>query len=108
MPPPARVLWADLVERKVSGTRAWLTLLDDEQRPKLIKTVENEQVVWSSLWPHRPKDRIVLNVHSEDDGSSLEVVWLAGVPEPSPSQIGHIRKRLSYLLFAELRFSYGQ
>lgn len=108
MPPPAHVLWADLASPRRSGSRVWLDLLDDEQWPSVMDQVEGERVVWSSLWPHRPDDRIVLEVAPGSGGSTLEFVWLAGDPPPADSTIGHVRQRLNRLLFGELRFSYGQ
>ncbi len=108
MPPPAGILWADLAAPRRDGPRVWLSLLDDERWPSVLESVEGERVMWSSPWPHRPADRIVLEVAPDPNGSTLEFVWLAGDPLPTESTIAHIRKRLNVLLFAELRFSYGQ
>ena len=109
LPAPPWVVWADLVERRAEGTRAWLELLDDEQRPEVLSAVENERVVWSSLWPHRPDDRVEFTLAPDGAGGTvLEFVWLAGDPEPTPAKIGHICKRLTVLVNAELRLSYGQ
>ncbi|WP_377322901.1 hypothetical protein ACFJIY_25680 [Pimelobacter simplex] len=109
LPAPPHVVWADLVERRAEGTRAWLELRDDERRPEVLSSVEGRQVVWSSLWPERPDDRIELTITPDGTGGSrLEFVWLAADPDPAPATVGHLRRRLNELLYADLRYSYGQ
>ncbi|AJR18441.1 hypothetical protein GUY44_06025 [Pimelobacter simplex] len=59
----------------------------------MLSSVEGRQVLWSSLWPARPDDRIELTV----------------IPDPpGPATVGHLRRRLNELLYADLRYSYGQ
>jgi hypothetical protein len=107
LPPPPRVLWADLVAPRREGARVWLVPGDGEQRPTTLESVENERVVWSSLWTSRPNDRIVLEVAPGDAGGSvLECVWLAAAP--LPGHASPLRYRLTRLFAEDLRFSYGQ
>lgn len=106
LPPPPRVLWADLVSPRRSGARVWLELAEGEQWPTVLESVEDERVVWSSLWTRRPDDRIVFEVSPDGDSSKVEVVWLAAAP--LPGHASPLRHRLTKLIAEELRYSYGQ
>jgi hypothetical protein len=66
------------------------------------------KVVWSSLWPSRPDDLIVLELAAEGVETSLQFTLLTPHEPPDQSKTGHIRRRMNHLLFADLRFSYGQ
>ena len=88
--------------------RPWLRLLPDELPPRVIQSQSPSGVVWSSLWHTRPDDQIVLDLSPEGGGSSLRFRLLAVGDPPDSSKAGHIRQRVNHLLFADLRFSYGQ
>jgi len=107
LPPPAHILFADLVAPRREQPRVWLDPRRDEQWPTVLEAVEGQRIVWSSLWPDRPDDRIELHVGVDGGDSSLEYVWLS--PEPADEALLRARRhRLSELFFAELRYSYGQ
>lgn len=107
LPPPPRVLWADLASPRREGSRVWLRLEGREQWPETLESVEDERVVWSSLWTGRPEDRIELHVSRDgSDGSALEFVWWAA--EPLPGHASPFRYRLNQLFAEHLRYSYGQ
>ncbi|MEU5692429.1 hypothetical protein [Actinosynnema sp. NPDC020468] len=108
LPAPPHVVWRSLVEPRRPGTRPWLTLLPDEVDPAVVAAEEHHHVVWSSLWPNRPDVRVHFALTAtEDGGTSLRFTLLSPV-EPDASATGHLRRRLNRLLFADLRFSYGQ
>lgn len=106
MPAPPHVVWADLRTPKQEGVRAWLTLLDDEVPPTVLEADQPSSLVWSSLWPSRPDDQVVLTVAPDGPGSTLEFRWLAAGDAPSESTTSHIRRRLNFLLYGALRTSY--
>lgn len=109
LPAPPNVVWGDLVAPRHDGVRPWLRLLDDEVAPRVIDSeIIPARVVWSSLWVARPDDRIVLEISPAGDGSSLQFTLLAAGEPPDASRTGHIRRRINHLLFADLRFTYGQ
>lgn len=105
LPPPPRVLWADLAVPRRVGARVWLVLGDGERWPATLESVEGRRVVWSSLWEDRADDRIVLDIRPDGDGSLLELTWLAA--PPLPGHASPYRYRLNQLLAQELRYSYG-
>lgn len=106
LPPPPRVLWADLVAPRRTGSRVWLELDTGEQWPEVLESAEDERVVWSSLWTARPDDRVELLIEPDGGDSALTFVWLAA--EPLPGHASPFRYRLTVLFAAELRYSYGQ
>jgi len=110
LPAPPHVVWSDLRTPRREGVRAWLDLQDDERAPAILEADEPTRIVWSSLWPDRPDDRIELIIAPYESETALEFVWSApeGSDVPSAGRIGHVRKRLNVLLFGELRYSYGQ
>lgn len=108
LPAPPSVVWEDLVAPRTVGTRAWLNLLPDEVRPTILESEENSRVVWSSLWPTRPKDILVLDLSADYASTVLEFTLLGHGDLPDQSKTGHIRKRVSQILYADLRSSYGQ
>jgi hypothetical protein len=90
-------------------SRPWLLLLDDEQRPRLLHSVPESLVVWSSLWPNRPDARI--RIELEPAGShetALRWTLLVDEPLPDASKLGHLRKRLNELINRDLRATFGQ
>ncbi|RYJ04725.1 MAG: hypothetical protein EON52_15295 [Actinomycetales bacterium] len=108
LPAPPAVVWADLVSPRTEGPRPWLRLLDDEVPPQVLESSSPGRVVWSSLWPSRPTDWIDMTLEPEDGGTHLTFVVLTDAPPPDASKRGHVLKRINQLLFADLRFTYGQ
>jgi hypothetical protein len=54
-PAPVGVVWRSLMRPRDPAARQWLDLLDDEEDPRILDSVEPVLVVWSSLWPDRPQ-----------------------------------------------------
>lgn len=65
-------------------------------------------LTWSSLWPSRPDDKVVLELVDRGGETALTFVLLSAGDSPDDSKAGHIRKRMNQLLFADLRYTYGQ
>ncbi|MDN4160282.1 hypothetical protein [Nocardioides abyssi] len=111
LPAPPRVVWRSLAVPDEPGTRPWLApgLREDEVVPQVLEADEPHRVVWSTLWPHRPDDRIELAVEASGAyDTRLRFTHLTPGPLPPPATVGHLRRRVNHLLFADLRFSYGQ
>lgn len=109
LPAPPSVVWDSLVEPRRPGARPWLHLLADEVDPRVLSAEKPSQVAWSSLWPGRPNDRIHFALTaSRAGGTLLRFTLLTPDEAPDQSKTGHLRRRLNQLLFADLRFSYGQ
>lgn len=108
LPAPPHVVWGDLVNPATSGSRVWLDLLDDEVPPRVVESAAPNRVVWSSLWPSRPGDQVLLELAAAGSDTALTFTLLADGELPDESKTGHIRRRVNHLLFADLRFSYGQ
>jgi hypothetical protein len=109
LPAPPPVVWDSLVEPHRPGTRPWLHLLADEVEPRVLAAEKPGRAVWSSLWASRPDDRIHFALTASRDGGTLLRFTLVTPGEaPDQSKTGHLRRRLNQLLFADLRFSYGQ
>ncbi|MTD52932.1 hypothetical protein GKO32_02925 [Amycolatopsis sp. RM579] len=109
LPAPPFAVWDSLVEPRRPGARPWLHLLADEVDPGVLAAEKPSQVVWSSLWPSRPNDQVRFALTaSRDGGTLLRFTLLAADEAPDQSKTGHLRRRLNQLLFADLRFSYGQ
>lgn len=100
-------MWDSLTEPHAPGTRPWLALLDDEVAPEVLEGKRPDRVVWSSLWPSRPRDRVLLELTDDRGETSLRFTLLTPDGPPDESKTGHIRRRMNHLLFADLRFSYG-
>jgi hypothetical protein len=108
LPAPPSIVWRDLVEPRSGGARPWLRLLSDEVPPRVLDAQIPSRVVWSSLWPTRPDDRIAFELSAKHEGTSLRFRLLAAGDPPDDSKTGHLRKRVNHLLFADLRSTYGQ
>ncbi|MEP9364963.1 hypothetical protein ABLE68_18515 [Nocardioides sp. CN2-186] len=108
LPAPPRVVWESLAEPRRLGARPWLSLVRDEVDPTVLEAAPPERIVWSSLWPDRPDDRIVFTLTPVGMETSLEFALLTPEEAPDQSTTGYLRKRMNFLLFADLRFSYGQ
>jgi hypothetical protein len=108
LPAPPSVVWESLVEPHRQGARRWLNLLSDEVEPRVLAAEKPNRVVWSSLWPSRPSDQVLFELMAVGGETSLRFTLLTPDEVPDQSKIGHLRRRLNHLLFADLRFSYGQ
>ncbi|AEM83670.1 hypothetical protein Strvi_4012 [Streptomyces violaceusniger Tu 4113] len=109
LPAPPSAVWDSLVEPRRPGGRPWLHLLADEVDPRVLAAEKPSQAVWSSLWPSRPNDQVHFALTASCDGGTLLRFTLLTTDEaPDQSKTGHLRRRLNQLLFADLRFSYGQ
>jgi hypothetical protein len=107
-PAPPGAVWASLADPRRPGTRQWLTLLPDEIEPRILEQHEPDLVVWSSLWPDRPDDRIRFDVFPADRGCRVRWTLLTLGPGPGQSRLAHQRFRLNVLVNEGLRQSYGQ
>lgn len=109
LPPPPSVVWESLSQPRRPGTRPWLNLLPDEIDPQILEADKPHTVVWSSIWPSRPNDRIHFDLSLVRSGeTSLRFTLLTPDEPPDDSKTGHLRRRLNRLFFADLRYSYGQ
>ena len=88
--------------------RSWLNLLEDEVEQKVLFAKKPVNIVWSSVWRSRPNDTVHLTLSAVDSETLLRFTLLTPDELPDSSKTGHLRRRLNYLLFADLRFSYGQ
>jgi hypothetical protein len=64
--------------------------------------------ICSSLWPGRPGDQVHLELSGTNGQTSLRFTLLTPEQAPDAGAIGHLRKRLNRLLFADRRYSFGQ
>jgi hypothetical protein len=108
LPAPPSVVWNSLVQPDREGTRPWLSLVADEVAPKILGAEEPHRVVWSSLWPSRPNDEVHFELVAIGSDTSLRFTLLTPDELPDLSTTGNLRYRLNHLLFADLRYSYGQ
>jgi hypothetical protein len=108
LPAPPSIVWESLTHPHQAGAREWLNLLPDEVEPKVLRAEKPSRVVWSSLWPSRPNDQVHLELTATGVETVLRFTLLTPDDPPDESKTGHLRHRLNHLLFADLRFSYGQ
>jgi hypothetical protein len=108
LPVPQAIVWDSLVTPNEPAARPWLDLLEDEVEPHVLFARKPDEVVWSSLWPSRPNDTVHLTLSTSGSQTLLRFTLLTPDELPDPSKTGHLRRRLNHLLFADLRFSYGQ
>lgn len=108
LPAPPHVVWQSLAEPRTQHARPWLNLLDDEVEPAIVDAAAPTRVVWTSIWPSRPHDRIEFDLEPDGDGTAL--TWTVRTPDEAPdaSKTGHIRYRMNVLINQDLRYSYGQ
>ena len=76
--------------------------------PQVLESTGTTRVVWSSLWPSRPDDQIVIELRDSDGETELEFSLQAAGDPPDTDTTSQIRHRVRHLLFADLRESYGQ
>ncbi len=60
------------------------------------------------VWLTRPNDQVRLDLDEVGGETALQFTLLTPDEPPDQSKTGHLRKRMNHLLFADLRFSYGQ
>jgi hypothetical protein len=109
-PAPPHVVWESLTEPRRVGARSWLGLLDDEVEPRVVEAERPGLVVWSSLWPDRPLERVRFDLRLAGDGCGCALRWTLITTDVAPgdSKVGHMRYRLNLLVNERLRLSYGQ
>nr|WP_042197567.1 hypothetical protein [Kibdelosporangium sp. MJ126-NF4]CEL23046.1 hypothetical protein [Kibdelosporangium sp. MJ126-NF4]CTQ90184.1 hypothetical protein [Kibdelosporangium sp. MJ126-NF4] len=109
-PAPSHIVWGSLTAPRDPSSRPWLTLLDDEREPTVVDAVRPSLVVWSSLWPDRPDDRIRFDLRQATDRTDCLLRWtlVTTADAPDESKLGHMRYRLNLLINERLRLSYGQ
>lgn len=107
-PPPPHIIYEALTNPDRDPSRPWLDLLDDEQRPHVLRGEPPASLVWSSLWVKRPDATVRFDLLPAYGGTDLR--WTLYVDEPVPDQalIGHMRKRMNQLINANLRYTFGQ
>ena len=106
--PPPHIVFEALSQPDRDPSRPWLRLLDDEQRPGILRANPPTTLVWSSLWVKRPDAVVEFDIAADGPGTRLG--WTLYVEEPVPDDalVGHLRKRLNQLINADLRYSFGQ
>ncbi|WP_091447549.1 hypothetical protein [Actinokineospora iranica] len=107
-PAPTHVVWESLTEPRRPSARPWLDLLPDETEPNVLDSAHPHLVVWSSLWPDRPDDRIRFDLRPVGQDCGLRWTLTTTGEPPSTSRLGHLRYRLNLLVNDRLRRSYGQ
>jgi hypothetical protein len=108
LPAPQRVVFDSLAEPHRPGTRPWLALCRDEVEPHILEAEAPDRIVWSTLWPSRPDDRVRFDLATQRGETLLRFTLLTPDDPPDEQAAGHLRYRMSVLLFGELRRSYGQ
>ena len=108
LPPPPHVVWESLADPHLPGARPWLALLPDEVEPRIVESVRPRLVVWSSIWPRTPGQIIRFDIASDGSGGTTLTWTLLSPAELHDASVGHRRYRLNRLIWADLRWSYGQ
>lgn len=108
-PAPPHVIFEALTEPDRDPARPWLSLLGDEQRPRVLVAMQPDLVVWSSLWNTRSDARVRFDLPPDGRGGT-DLRWTLLVEEPTlePALRGHFCKRLNQLINANLRYTFGQ
>ena len=106
--PPPRVVWEALARPHRPGGREWLALADGEVEPVVLAAEEPRRVVWASIWPARPRDRVVFDIEPAGQGSVLRWTLLSEDEPPVDEVLRRLRYRLNVLINADLRYSFGQ
>ncbi len=106
--PPPWVVFEALSTPDRDPARPWLRLLDDEQRPRVMRAEFPSTIEWSSLWTRQPEARICFDLRPV--GPATDLRWTLWLPEPLPDEsvLGHFRFRLNKLINADLRYTFGQ
>ena len=108
-PAPPAIVWETLTDPYRPGAREWLAVADDEVEPTVVEATRPGLVVWSSLWPDRPKDRIRFTI-TDDGGEGSRLKWVLESPDDPPdgARFDDICHRINYLINGEMRESFGQ
>ncbi|MEO8889615.1 MAG: hypothetical protein ABI429_10060 [Jatrophihabitantaceae bacterium] len=107
-PAPPHAMFQALTEPDRDPARPWLNLLDDEQRPRVLRSDPPSALTWSSLWIKRPDAVVCFDLPDGGDGTDLRWTLYVDEPIPDAALIGHLRKRLNQLINADLRHTFGQ
>lgn len=102
------MVFDSLAEPHAPGTRPWLNLHRDEIEPLTVEARCPTHVIWSSIWPSRPDDQVHFELGAHGDDTLLKFILLTPASPPDEKTAGHMRYRMTVLLFADLRYSYGQ
>lgn len=109
LPAPPHIVWGSLTDPQAPGARPWLNLMDDEIEPAVLESAPTSMVVWSSPWPSRPNDQVLIELAAGGmSDTSVRFTLLSPDELPDEGEARRLRKRISYLLFADLRDSYDQ
>jgi hypothetical protein len=105
MPPPPKVMYEALTQPDRDPARPWTGTTEP---PRILESEFPSLVVWSSLWAARPDARIRFDL--EPGAGGTYVRWTLSLDEPLPddSTIASMRKRIGQLIFADLRYTFGQ
>jgi hypothetical protein len=108
-PAPPEIVFEALADPDRDPARPWLTLLEDEHRPRVVEAVSPSLIVWSSIWVKRPDALLRFDLPRSTDGGT-QLLWTLHADEPLPDAgaIGHMRQRVNELINANLRYTFGQ
>ena len=85
----------------------WLEPEKEELRPRVVAATKPSQVVWSSLFKSRPRDRIRFDI--EPDGSGSKVRWtLLSGQTADANEIRAMKYRINQLINGRLRDAFDQ
>jgi uncharacterized protein YndB with AHSA1/START domain len=96
-PPPWRVF-----EALTNEIDRWLVLRPREVTPEVVEAVRPSRVVWGSLWPVSPDDRVEFSIEANRSGSALRFCWSTTSP-PDERAVGLVRHRLNEAIGGQLR-----
>ena len=88
------------------ATSGDFTLAIDSPRevpPRVVTSSRPSRVVWSSLWPVSPGDRIDFHIRPDGAGSAVRFVWTSPTP-PDERGIGLVRHHLNEAIGGDLRW----
>ena len=106
-PPPWVVCGSRCPSRAVRAPARGWSLLDDEVEPRILDEQKAGSRGLVVAVAENPDQLIRFELAPEGDGTGLTVgADLAG--RARLERVGHRRFRLNHLLFADLRYSYGQ
>lgn len=83
--------------------RQWLRLRPREVWPEVLEATHPTRIVWSSLWPASPEDRITFEIRGDGEGSAVRFVWSSPSP-PDDRRVGLVRHHLNEAFAGNLRF----
>jgi hypothetical protein len=103
--PPAWVVWEALTNPDQARSE-WLDLDDSEVVPKVVEASRPTLVVWSSLWPDRPRDQVRFELRPKDGGCAVRWRLLTPGTAPSAEVIRARRHQLNLLINGKLRATF--